>query len=199
MRSRAGWPAGLGLSIGLDRPVARVFLSDKLVALDRDKARLCYWLCRATAARRVVEVGTSFGVSTIYLAAAARENGANTRAAVIGTEWEPAKAAAARANLERAGLADLVEVRAGDLRQTLRDVSGPVDFVLVDIWPALARPALDLLIPKLRNGAIVACDNVVHYRRDYRDYLARVRDPGGGFQSLTLPFAGGLELSIWRP
>ena len=196
LRQAAG---SLGLSIGLDSAAAKAFLSDKLVALDRDKARLCYLLSRAIGARRIVEVGTSFGVSTLYLAAAVREHGGDVPGTVIGTEWEPAKAAAARANLERGGLADLVDLRVGDVRDTLRDSGGPVDFVLIDIWPEVAAPALDLLIPQLRPGAIVLCDNVSRYRRDYRDYLARVRDPEGGFETMTLPYNGGLELSTWRP
>ena len=189
----------IGLSIGLDSAAARGFLSDKLVALDRDKARFCHLLARAIGARRIVEVGSSFGVSTLYLAAAVRDLGGDLPGTVIGTEWEPAKAAAARTNLERAGLADLVDVRVGDARDTLRDTGGPVDFVLIDIWPEVAAPALGLLIPQLRPGAIVLCDNVARYRRDYRDYLARVRDPQGGFETVTLPYDGGLELSTWLP
>lgn len=187
--------ARLGFPVDLDRPAVRRILRNKLVALDAEKARLCYVICRATSARRVVEVGTSFGVSTIYLAAAVRENGGD--GIVIGTEWEPAKVAAARENLTRAGLADIVDIREGDVRDTLRDVAARVDFVLMDIWAALARPALDLLLPSLRSGSIVVCDNVARFGREYRDYLERVRNPAGGFFSTTLPYDGGLELSVW--
>lgn len=182
-----------------DKAGPKQFLDDKLVALDRDKARLCYLLCRASGATRVVEVGTSFGVSTIYLAAAVRENmDANGGSGVvIGTEWEPAKVVAARNNLGAAGLADIVDVREGDVRETLRDVGGPVDFVLMDIWVPMAKPALELLIPQLKRGAIVIADNVTSFRHEYRDYLALVRDQAGGFQSMTLPHKGGVELSVW--
>src|SRR5882672_5231287 len=112
---------------------AHRFLSDKMVALDRDKAQFCYLLCRALRARRVVEAGTSFGVSTLYLAAAVRDNQVDD-GVVIGTEYEPQKAAIARANFQAAGLSAFIDLREGDLRQTLRDVGGPVDFLLVDIW-----------------------------------------------------------------
>src|SRR6267142_4331127 len=80
------------------------FLSDKLVALDRNKAEFCYQICRALGARRVVEAGTSFGVSTLVLAAAVRDNlrgnssGGGGEGIVIGTEYEPKKAEAARAH-----------------------------------------------------------------------------------------------------
>lgn len=168
------------------------FLGDKLVALDREKAELCHLLCRALQARRVVEAGTSFGVSTLYLAAAVRENGG----IVIGTEYEPAKAAAARAHFEEAGLAGFIDLREGDLRETLRDVGGPVDFMLIDIWTPMARPALELVAPHLRPGAIVAADNTTQFRDAYADYFAFVEDPANGFRTLTLPFEGGFELSV---
>lgn len=184
-----------------DQGGRRKFMGDKLVALDPDKARLCYLLCRAMGATRVVEVGTSFGVSTIYLAAAVRENMDQHGSAgiVIGTEWEPSKVSAARRNLVAAGLEDVVEIREGDLRETLKDVGRPIDFVLMDVWVPMARPALELLIPRLRQGAVVMCDNVTSFRSEYRDYLDLVRSPRFGFQSTTLPLKGGVELSVWLP
>ena len=84
-------------------------------------------------ATRVVEAGTSFGVSTLYLAAAVRDNQVDN-SVVIGTGHDPKKAEVARANFKEAGLSELIELREGDLRQTLQDVGGPVDFMLVDIW-----------------------------------------------------------------
>ena len=183
------------------RPTAeelKAFRSDKLVALDRDKAEFCYQLCRAINARRIVEAGTSYGVSTLYLAAAVRDN---VRAdaghgVVIGTEYEPAKASAARAHFEASGLTRFIDLREGDLRETLKQIDGPVDFMLVDIWIAMARPALELVTPHLRPGAMVVCDNTQQYRTEYADYLAFLEDPANGFRTMTLPFAGGLELSV---
>jgi predicted O-methyltransferase YrrM len=175
------------------------FRSDKLVALDRDKAEFCYQLCRANNARRIVEIGTSYGVSTLYLAAAVRDNvrASGGDGIVIGTEYEPDKAKAARRHFEEAGLARLIDLREGDLRQTLKRIDGgPVDFVLVDIWIAMARSALELVAPHLRPGAIVICDNTEQYRSDYADYFAFINDPANGFRTVTLPFGGGLELSV---
>src|SRR5437868_4303976 len=140
------------------------FLSDKFVALDRDKAEFCYHVCRALRARRVVEAGTSFGVSTLFLAAAVRDNlRHDAHGVVIATEYEPEKAAVARANFAAAGLSHLIELREGDLRETLVDVGGPVDFMLVDIWTPMARPALALVAPHLREGAVVICDNTTRF------------------------------------
>ena len=174
------------------------FMSDKLVALDRDKAQLCYQLCRALRARRVVEAGTSFGVSTLYLAAAVRENLREDggMGVVIGTEHEPEKARTARANFIEAGLSDLIELLEGDLRETLRDVGGPIDFMLVDIWTPMALPALERVAPHLRPGAIVVADNTSQFHAGYEEYLAFIADPKNGLRTLTLPFDGGLELTV---
>lgn len=185
---------------GVEDEAARLkaFRSDKLVALDRDKAELCYLLCRAGNARRVVEIGTSYGVSTLYLAAAVRDNlsAAGGEGIVIGTEYEPAKARAARANFAKAGLSRFIELREGDLRETLKRIDGPVDFMLVDVWIAMARPALELVAPHLRPGAIVVCDNTEQYRSAYADYFAFLAEPANGFRTMTLPFDGGLEVSV---
>jgi len=175
----------------------KTFRGDKLVALDRDKAELCYQLCRATGARRIVEIGTSYGVSTLYLAAALRDNlKAGGEGIVVGTEYEPAKAAAARAHFDEAGLGGFIDLREGDLRETLKTLEGPVDFVLVDIWIAMARPAIELVAPNLRTGAIVLCDNTEHYRDHYADYFDFINAPANRFRTMTLPFSGGLELSV---
>lgn len=174
------------------------FLRDKLVALDRDKAELCYQLCRALRARRVVEAGTSFGVSTLYLAAAVRDNLREDGGVgvVIGTEYEPEKARVARAHFAEAGLSDLIDLREGDLRETLREVGGPVDFALIDIWTPMARPALERIAPRLRPGAIVVSDNTAQFRDAYRDYFDFVHEPANRLRTLTLPFEGGFELTV---
>jgi len=170
------------------------FLSDKMVALDRDKAQFCYLLCRSLNAKRVVEAGTSFGVSTLYLAAAVRDNQVEN-GVVIGTEYEPTKVEIARANFKEADLTDFIDLREGDLRQTLQDVGGPVDFMLVDIWE-VALPALEIVSPNLRPGAIVACDNTAVDAAEYHDYFEFVNDPRNRFRTMTVPFEGGFELSV---
>ena len=174
------------------------FLSDKLVALDRDKAEFCYQVCRALRARRVVEAGTSFGVSTLFLAAAVRDNARSdgVEGVVIGTEYEPEKAKAARANFAEAGLSNFIELREGDLRETLLDVGGPVDFMLIDIWTPMARPALELVAPSLRDGAVVICDNTAQFREAYGEYFAFINDPANRLRTMTLPFEGGLEFTV---
>jgi predicted O-methyltransferase YrrM len=171
----------------------RAFWRDKLVALDADKAQLCYALCRALGARRVVEAGTSFGVSTLYLAAAVRDNGGGT---VLGAEQEPGKVAVARGHFREAGLEAYIDLREGDILEALAGLEGPVDFLLLDIWTPLARPVLERVAPHLRAGAIVATDNTVKRRQEYGALLAYLGDPASGFITQTLPFDGGFEISV---
>lgn len=181
------------------------FLRDKFIALERAKAEFCYQVCRALRAWRVVEAGTSFGVSTLFLAAAVRDNmhaaaephpDDSSDPIVIGTEYEPEKARMARRHFAEADLSSLIDLREGDLRDTLRDVVGPIDFMLIDIWTPMARPALQLIAPHLREGAVVIADNTQQFREAYRDYFEFVDDPRNGLRTMTLPFEGGLEFTV---
>jgi predicted O-methyltransferase YrrM len=174
----------------------KAYLADKMVALEPDKAQFCHLLIRATGARRVVEIGTSYGVSTLYLAAAVRDNlaAAGGEGRVIATEYEPGKAAAARALYAEAGLADLIDLREGDLRETLKGLTGPVDFLLMDIWTDMAAPALTLVGPHMRAGAVVVADNTERVRAEYGPFFAVLAQQG--FRTFTLPFAGGLEFAV---
>lgn len=158
------------------------------LAVSPETARLLYMLARAIGARAIVEFGTSFGVSTIHLAAALRDNGGGR---LIGSELEPTKVVRARANLLEAGLADLVEIREGDALETLaRDLPDTIDLVLFDGHKPLYPHVLDLVMPRLRTGACLVADNA----NASPAYLARVRSPGGRF--LSVPFANDVELSI---
>jgi predicted O-methyltransferase YrrM len=191
LRTETGYPPG--------EQEIKTFRREKLVALDRDKAEFCYQLYRANDARRIIEIGTSHGVSTLYLAAAVRDNvrlsGGDGQ--VVGTEYEPDKVRAARANFKAAGLSRFIDLREGDLHETLKQIEGPVDFVLVDIWIAMARPALEMIAPHLRPGAIVLCDNTGRDRSHYADYFAFLEHPANRFRTMTLPFDGGLEMSVY--
>ncbi|HVK69110.1 MAG TPA: class I SAM-dependent methyltransferase, partial [Polyangium sp.] len=168
----------------------------KYIAIERDPGAFCYLTARALRARTIVEFGTSFGISTLWLAAAVRDNGGGR---VIGTELVPEKARRAQANLEEAGLASFAEIRVGDATETLRSDLGEVDFMLNDGSPLPALDVLKLVAPALRPGAVVVTDNVGVFKADYRDYIAYVRDPRHGFASMTMPFRSGAEYSVRLP
>ncbi len=171
----------------------RAFWRDKFVALDRDKAEFVYAICRAMAARRIVEAGTSFGVSTLYLAAAARDNGGGL---VTTCDIEPEKALVAGQNFGDAGLSAEIDIRVGDIRQTLRHLDGPIDFLLLDIWAPIAADVIALVGPHIRLGGVVVADNTTARREAYAGLLGFLENPANGFTTSTLPFDGGLELAV---
>lgn len=166
-------------------------LQDFYLPVNREQGRFLYQTVRAVRPERVVEFGSSFGISAIYIAAGLRDNGAGT---VVGSELIEQKAATARKNLATAGLDDLADIRTGDARQTLKDPGGPVDIVLLDGGPALYAEILQLLIPNLRLGALVIADNVDDEDHPYPTW---VRDPAHGFVSSSITLKGGTEYSIW--
>jgi predicted O-methyltransferase YrrM len=163
-------------------------MKDFHLAVSPETGVLLYMLARAIGARSIVEFGTSFGVSTLHLAAALRDNGGGR---LISTEFEPSKIVHARENLAAAGLSDLVEIREGDALVTLaRDLPEKIDLVLLDGAKPLYPMVLSLVEKRLRVGALIVADNA-----DWcPDYLARVRSPAGGY--LSVPFAADVEMSM---
>lgn len=167
--------------------------SDLFLAVDPDNGLLCYALLRALRATRVVEVGTSMGVSTIYLALAVRHNGGGT---VIATERVPEKAARARQHWRAAGVEELIELRVGDAKETLAHETAPIDFVFNDAFPPLALPILRTLAPAMRPGALALCGNAALFPADHEEYVTWLRSPGSGFRSLRLPMKFAGEISV---
>ena len=142
----------------------------RYMAVSPETGRLLYLLARTGGARNVVEFGTSFGVSTLFLAAAVPDNGGGR---VIGTEFESTKIDATRASVSQAGVDDIVEIRAGDARATLAsNLPTEIDLVLLDGAKPLYLEILRLLEPHLRLGAVVVADNA----RRAADYQRYVRD-----------------------
>lgn len=175
--------------------VSPAALKDVYIPIDREKGGLLYVLARAVAARRIVEFGTSFGISTIYLAAAIKDNGGTGQA--IGTEIEPSKQEAATKNLRAAGLADYVDIRLGDAMQTISDVEAPIDLLFMDGWKDLYLPLLEMLKPKLKPGALVVSDNIHTFKKTLAPYEQYVSSGAHGFESVTLSLPEGLAVSVF--
>ena len=163
-------------------------LKDAPLAISRETGALLYMVARSSRARTIVEFGTSFGISTLHLAAALRDNGGGR---LITSEFEPSKVARARDNLSSGGLIDLVEIREGDALQTLSvDLPDTIDLLLLDGAKALYPEILSLVESRLRPGALIVADNA----DDSPDYLARVRASAGGY--LSTPIGEDVELSM---
>lgn len=164
-------------------------LKDFWMPVTRDTGMLLYMLARSSRAETIVEFGTSFGISTLFLAAGLRDNGGGR---LITTEFEPSKVERARRHIAEAGVADLVEFRAGDALGTLAvDMPESIDLVLLDGAKALYPDILRLVEPRLRPGAMIVADNVEHSP----EYMALIRRPDSGY--VSTPFDEDVELTMW--
>lgn len=163
------------------------------LAIAREVGELLYLLTRVRRPRLVVEFGCSLALSTIYLAAAVRDGEAG--GVVVTTELLAEKASAARGNLAAAGLDGLVDLRVGDALETLADLAGEIDVLFLDGRNDLYLPVLTLVEPSLAPDALVVAD-LNREDPDLDPYLEYVRDPDNGYESLAVPIADGVELSV---
>lgn len=172
-------------------------LKDVYIAVSASQGRLLYALARATSATNIVEFGTSFGISAVYLGAAARDNGGT----MVTTEIEPAKIEAATANIREAGLDEVVQVLGGNVLETLADHAGPIDFVFLDGWNDLYIELIHMLGPRLKPGALIAVDNANF--DGAQEFLGRMRDSAAFVSSLIEADKGAMEVACytgpWKP
>jgi predicted O-methyltransferase YrrM len=169
---------------------------EMLLPVGRAAGSLMNLLIKEGAARRILEVGSSYGYSTTWLADAARAIGG----AVISLELRAAKTEYARQQLARAGLESYVEFRVGDALGSLAQLPGPFDFVLIDLWKDLYVPVFELLHPKLAAGALIVADNMLQpesARMHAQAYRHRVR-AAADMSSVLISVGNGLELSRYR-
>ncbi len=168
-------------------------LDRAFIPVSPDAGRLLYTLVRGAAPGTAVEFGTSFGISTIYMAAALRDRGDGI---VITTELNTFKAESAHEYIRAAGLLDVVDLRVGDALETLQGLRKDVSVVFLDGWKNLYLPVLRLLEPALKSGALVAADDLDLFPAALAEYLGYVRDPDHGYVSVTLPVGDAMELSV---
>jgi predicted O-methyltransferase YrrM len=171
-------------------------IDEFLIYVGPTVGRFLRTLAAGAGAKTILEIGTSYGYSTLWLADAARETGGK----VVSLDLHEGKQAYARNSLKKAGLAGHAEFRLGDARDSIKALEGPFDFVLVDLWKDLYVPCFDLVYPKLAAGAFVAADNMIYpdYSRDdalaYRRHVRAKKD----IESVLLPIGSGIELSRYK-
>ena len=168
-------------------------LNRAYIPVTPEVGRFLYTLVRAGKPGTIVEFGTSFGISTIYLAAAVRDRGEGL---VIASELHPAKARQARENLREAGLLEHVDLREGDALETLKNVTAGVSMLFLDGWKILYLPILKMLEPAFLPGALVLGDDLDLFPEVHKPYLAYVRDPANGYTSVEIPIGDRIELSV---
>ncbi|MAM61790.1 class I SAM-dependent methyltransferase [Maritimibacter sp. UBA3975] len=167
-----------------------VRLGEFYLAVSPDEGRLLHILARACGAKRVVEFGASFGISSLYLAAALGKQGGH----LTTTEVHPDKCASLRRTFDEAGVSQTVTLLEGDARETLAEVDAPIDMLVLDGWKSMYLPVFTLLRPKLAPGCLIVADNINHAAA--ADYLAHMRGSEGGAVTTVI---GDLALSYVTP
>lgn len=125
--------------------------------------RMLYQLARLTGARRVFEMGSAIGYSTLWLARAA-----GTRGTVYYTDGDAANARRAQGYLKRAGVLNRVRVLVGDALQLLRSTEGEFDLIFNDVNKDQYPDVFRLAVPRLRIGGLLITDNVLWSGRPAR-------------------------------
>ncbi len=172
-------------------------LDEFLLPIGPEVGWLLHALIVGRGAKRILELGTSYGYSTAFLADAARRTGGK----VFTLDVAANKQRYARTQIEEVGLGAQVEWILGDATEMLKTLDGPFDFVLVDLWKNLYVPCMNLFYGKLAENAVIAADNMLYpetVRAEADAYRAAVRAKGN-LQSMLLPIGNGIELScLWK-
>jgi len=180
-------------TFGIDNDAQTTDRSWRMLNITPDTGQLLRILVRAMGARRILEVGTSNGYSTLWLAWAATE----TDGHITTLERSADKVALARANFERAGLSPWITIREGVALDTLQTLDGPFDLIFLDADRASYHAYLELLLPLLRVGGLLVTDNVVSHAHELGDFLTRLKqDPA--LDSVTVPVGNGEEITYKR-
>lgn len=167
----------------------------RFMAIGPETGRLINIIARSQKAPTILELGTSFGYSSIWLADAARASGGR----VITMERFDTKSDFARGMAAKAGLADHIDFKVGDAVKMIGELQTNVDFVLVDLYKDLYVPCLEAFYPRLNPGAILVADNMISSTSPgIKEYEAAIR-ARPGINSVLLPVGSGLEVSRYEP
>jgi predicted O-methyltransferase YrrM len=159
-------------------------------SLHPDSAAFLSMLARTAGAKRILEIGTSVGFSTIYLADAMRQAGGR----ITTVELLPEKSEKARQNIQAAGLSEYVAQRTGDVRELAGQLTGPWDMVFIDTEKELYLPIFNILSNEVRVGGLLLADNVISHAEDLKDYLSII-SADRRYETVTIPLGQGIELS----
>jgi caffeoyl-CoA O-methyltransferase len=171
----------------LAKLLAGIRAADKgQLAVSEEDGRFLRVLVGATNARRVLEIGAASGYSAIWIGMGLRQTGGR----LVTVEFDPVRAKEAAANVQRAGLSDIVQVIAGDAFQEIPKLQGPFDLVFLDAWKPDYKKFFDLVFPRLTLGGLFLAHNVINKKNDMLDFLTAIQTHP---QALTTTVSPGHE------
>lgn len=158
-----------GVAKSIFRPIQPYDFKDAYLAISEEQGKDLVKLIKANNIKKVVEFGTSFGISTLFLAEGVMETGGS----IITTELIESKAQKATENFKKAGINDLIELRVGDAMETLKNYNESIDLLLLDGWKDLYLPLFRMLEPNFHSKTVIYVDNAD--MAESRSFLNTVR------------------------
>ena len=162
----------------------------RMRALNRQSAELLYMIVRTSKAKNILEIGTSHGVSTIWLAWAVSHN----NGIVTTIEIDSETAEKARSNFRKTGLDHIIKIVVADAREHVKTLNGKFDLVFLDTTKTDYLHYLEHLSSQIPRGGIILVDNAISHADQVRDYIRRL--PQLGFRTITIPTGAGMEFSV---
>ena len=185
-------PLGARQQPDVDRLLAAIKGKDTgQLAVSEEDGRFLRLLVAATNRKRVLEIGGASGYSAIWMAQGLRQTGGR----LVTIEYDPQRAKALAANIRAAGMADIVQVVAGDAFVEIPKLQGTFDFVFLDAWKRDYRRFLDLVYPRLERGALFTAHNVVNKRGEMGDFLDAIERNPALWTAIITPSGEGISLS----
>jgi predicted O-methyltransferase YrrM len=164
------------------------------LAVSEEDGRFLRVLAASSGAKRALEIGGASGYSAIWIGLALRETGGR----LVTIEYDAARAQELTANVWRAGLADVIQVVAGDAFIEIPRITGTFDFVFLDAWKKDYKRFLDLVYPRLDKGGLFVAHNVVNKRSEMEDFLDAVHEHPSLWTTIVSPSSEGMSVSLKR-
>ena len=165
-----------------------------MLAISEEDGRFLRVLVATRGTRRALEIGAASGYSGIWIGQGLRETGGR----LISIEYDPVRAKEAAANIERAGLSDIVQVIAGDAFQEIPKLDGTFDMIFLDAWKQDYKRFFELTFPRLDSGGVFLAHNVVNKREDMGDFLDAIATHPQGWSTIIAPSGEGMSLTYKR-
>ena len=181
-----------GIDPGVAKLLAAIRAADKgQLAVSEEDGRFLRVLVGATNARRVLEIGAASGYSAIWIGMGLRQTGGR----LVTIEYDPVRAREAAANIQRAGLSDIVQVIAGDAFGEIPKLQGQFDLVFLDAWKPDYKKFFDMVFPRLEPGGVFVAHNVVNKKSEMGDFLTAINSRSDAWTSIVSPSGEGMSLT----
>lgn len=177
---------------GVVKLLASIRAADKgQLAVSEEDGRFLRVLVGATQAKQVLEIGAASGYSAIWIGLGLRQTGGR----LVTIEYDPVRAKEAAANIQRAGLSDIVQVIAGDAFAAIPKLPGQFDLVFLDAWKPDYKKFFDMVFPRVTPGGLFLAHNVINKKNEMKDFLAAIDTHPQAITTTVSPGHEGISMT----